>query len=124
MKTIDQLTPEELRVECGESSGWKYDCRCFHATERADHFWEGPDGETTLGLPDFGEDANAALTLAHALADIEGFEGIYTRMTKGDVEIEVRFFTSSFEATSPTFPLALCRAYLAVIRATQPHNEH
>lgn len=105
MKTIDQLTPEELRVECGESSGWKY-------------------GETTLGLPDFGEDANAALTLAHALADIEGFEGIYTRMTKGDVEIEVRFFTSSFEATSPTFPLALCRAYLAVIRATQPHNEH
>lgn len=131
-KPIDSLTPEELRVECALGLGWKPEVRKMYAGTKNVKGW-GFNTHLSLGsphrefntywqlFPKWEEDANAALTLAHALAE-RGWASNHFA-TKDECEFE--FYRNgdsgiSHEATAAgpdAFALALCRAYLAVVRA-------
>lgn len=114
MKPIDSLTPEELRVECAESRGFVQ-----HAGNAR---WVSPDGSLVYmtELPPVDTDANAALTLADSLA-----EDGWTHEHEGRGDAVAFTFSKSASihrkaAYGPhAFPLALSRAYLAVIRSTK-----
>lgn len=78
------------------------------------------DGKECEELPAFDTDANAALTLAKALAD-EGWDMKHSKkasQTDHLVKFEMGYGSGyrNYLATAPTFALALCQAYLAVHR--------
>lgn len=142
-KPIDSLTPEELR-EIAEffgianrfvlmKRGLYYRPDAHGYTDRIEEAWilsseeadkhvyphDEPVTKHPAPLPAFGTDANAALQLAHALA-----EKGWRRVSCGTKDSECFVFhrdhgeTATGEATGPhAFALALCRAYLAVVRA-------
>lgn len=119
-KPIDQLTLEELRVECAEAMGWRKE---VFGTLVQDCRWYKPDGTKTAGdPPNYPADANAALTLAHALAEKGWRYHIFT-IANGDTAA-VFFKTEDSQWNQPAtaagphaFAMALSRAYLAVVRA-------
>lgn len=132
MKPIDSLTPEELRVECAEAMGLTViQCPFVPAnvprnaktvfTDEAATQWMMvyPNGLSPKRLPPVDFDANAALTLAGALA-----EKGWTHEHEGRGDAVAFTFSKSASihrkaAYGPhAFALALSRAYLAVIRST------
>lgn len=139
MKSIDQLTPEELRVECAEAMGWTH-IKCYTAAINGDGDGmtvgylpdaasrrEARDTQSDPEIPNYPTDANAALTLTDALKKQRGF------LWRADVESEVDAVSFQFyrglrgtpgwrkhEATAGgehAFSTALSMAYLSVIRA-------
>lgn len=130
-KPIDQLSPEELRVECALSLGWKPEVRKMYAGTKNVKGW-GFNTHLSLGSPDrefnsywqefpkWEEDANTALTLAHALVE-KGWSHSHV-CYGGETDFEFFHFGTArprFRATATgphAFALALCCAYLAVVR--------
>lgn len=114
-KPIDQLNPEELRVECAEAMGWHQETEgLWNNPKQHKHGRSAPD--------DYPADANAALQLAHALAE-KGWRPNVTITIGGEWEAmfsKVGHLMVNYSATATgphAFALALCRAYLSVIRA-------
>lgn len=146
-RSIDSLTPEEL-LEIAESMGLEnrfvlmkrglyyrpnghgytdaIEAAWVLSSEEADkHVYphDEPVTKHPAPLPAFGSDANAALTLADALAR-GGWKHAHYLTTTGIRFIFSRGYTNlntfeKHESISDTFPLALSRAYLAVIRSTK-----
>lgn len=115
-KPIDQLTPEELRVECAEAMGWTKAQLFKYSGVRG----IPPNGRELTAIPNYPADANAALTLAHALAE-KGWSHSHV-CYGGETDFEFFHFGTArprFRATATgphAFALALCCAYLAVVR--------
>lgn len=108
------MTNEELRVACAEAREW---------TEIECDFWGVPPGKNRVDMaliPNFPTDHNTAMTLCDAL----GEKGWQWRASIEDTHSEVCFqFVNdefTFEATGPTLPIAICRAYLSVIQSQTP----
>lgn len=114
---INDLSPEELR-EIAVSMGWKIERRENTGLIPGQHdWWNSPDGEREgPNPPDYPADANAALTLAHALAKDSWRVTIHTACALWFVCFYLDQEGREEKASAGTFPTALCRAYLAVIR--------
>lgn len=142
-KPIDHLTPEELRViaeSLGIASrfvlmkrGLYYRPNGHGYTDRIEEAWilsgeeadkhvyphDEPVTKHLAPLPAFATDANAALTLAHALAK-DGWTRSGWRTADGPENAVFGRGDKGHAATASgphAFELALCRAYLAVVRA-------
>lgn len=160
-KPIDQLTPEELRVEIAESRGWTEirKPKTFNSLFASDrHYAKSPFGlqpginrahpslKSEFGMedreppedwwviiPKFTADADAALTLADALAEKgwkcrtnngldKTWECEFTRPPHPNSKDEhvslTRYGTVELHyGAGDSQSLAICRAYLAVIRS-------
>lgn len=125
MKPITELSPEELRAECAEAMGWT---RAHSYDGPSDRAWRDSATQVvvfTRHLPNYPADANAALTLAAKLAE-KGWRPNMTITLDGQWEAMFSLLGNmmvsySATATGPhAFPLALCRAFLQVIRSTNP----
>lgn len=114
------MTNEELRVACAEAMGWKW-----VEPNGIDPYWrfeaDRKKDRHRDDLPNFPTDANAALTLCDALAD----QGWDWTVTYREQQLTVWFGMKyaphkTVTATGPTLPIAICRAYLAVIQSQTP----
>lgn len=139
------MTPSELsaiRVECATARGWRfvreenYDAIYENEIYRGGATHDFQKAIENAGVPAFESDANAALTLAAALAD-EGwkcyanqgldktweceFHRKPTEKTNDDDFAKVGGVSQPWMevhyATAPTFALALCLAFLKVHRS-------
>lgn len=144
MTNPDTMTNEELRVAVAEAMGWTEirDPKTFNSLFASDqHFAKSPFGlqpginrnhPSLVGeskkheppedwwvlIPKYTTDHNAAMTLCDALAK-EGWEPNF-RKWKGQWEAWFQTIEETFLGTGPTLPIAICRAFLAVIQSQTP----
>lgn len=119
MTNPDTMTNEELRVAVAEVHGWtlgqpKTGQGAFHwRTEKK--YMPGYNDQR----PNFPTDVNAALTLCNALAE-RGWTQSLWKTAEGPWNAVFGKGAESGVGTGPTLPIAICRAYLAVIQSQTP----
>lgn len=116
------MTTDDLRRKIAELEGWT-DVR-FFACSRA---WEGTASgrEYVERLPDWPADANAALALLEKMADDAAAANVVVKAVGLAKSVKYRAsFVFAFwarartiEAEGDTFPIAICRLYVAWAKA-------
>ncbi len=119
MKPVDEMTPEELRVACAEAMGWTKQ-PSQNEMSPMEWWWKSPTNvvanptQPETHLPNYPESADAALTLAAALAK-DGWTRSDWRTSEGPENVVFGRGAEGYSAsaTDPhAFATALCRAFL------------